>query len=95
MPGADPRASGLQGVLLVGQQVVVHGVHQQAVTLGVLHHARHRLDLAHQLAGRDGLKANVRQKLCGVNLTGGVKVEPLHGELEEEMTSLDMRDLKI
>ncbi|KAG7218652.1 hypothetical protein INR49_019960, partial [Caranx melampygus] len=71
---ADLRASGLQRVLLVRQQVVVHGVHQQAVTLGVQHHARHRLDLTHQLARRDRLEADVAQQLGGVDLTRGVEM---------------------
>lgn len=79
---AHLRASGLQGVLLEGQQVVVHGIHQQAVTLRVHHHPRHWLDLADELACWDCLKANVRQEFCCVRLTRGVKVEPLHGQLE-------------
>lgn len=78
---AHLRASGLQGILLEGQQVVVHGVHQQTMALGVHHHPRHRLDLADELAGWDGLEADVRQELGGVGLTRGVEVEPLHGQL--------------
>lgn len=84
LAAADVCAPGLQGVLLVGQQVVVHGFHQQTVALRVHHHAGHRLDLTHQLAGRDRLKADVRQELCGVGMTRGVKVEPPDGQLERQ-----------
>lgn len=81
LTGSDLRASGLQAVLLEGQQVVVHGVHQQPVAVRVHHHAGHRLDLAHQLAGGDRLEADVGQQLGGVSLTRRVEVEPPHGQL--------------
>lgn len=51
------------------------------MTLRVHHHPRHWLDLADQLAGWDGLKADVGQEFGRVRLAGGVKVEPLHGQL--------------
>lgn len=83
LAASDLSPAGLQGVLLVGQQVVVHGVHQQAVTLRVLHHTGHCLDLAHQLARRDCLQAHVRQQRRGVWLTGCLEIQPLHGHLEK------------
>lgn len=76
--------SGLQGVLLEGQQVVVHGIHQQTVTLRVHHHPRQWLDLTDELAGWDCLEADMRQEFCRVRLARGIKVEPLHGQLERE-----------
>lgn len=82
---SDLRMPGLQAVLLVGQQVVVHGVHKQAVTLRVQHHAGHRLDQAHQLTSRDGLKAYVGQELCSVGLACGIEIQPPHGQLKREM----------
>ena len=80
----DLSAAGLQRVLLVGQQVVVHGVHKQAVTLRVHHQPGHRLHLAHQLAGGDRLETHVGNDLSGVQLALRVKVQPLHGQLWQE-----------
>ncbi|TNN51954.1 hypothetical protein EYF80_037861 [Liparis tanakae] len=84
LPGPDLRVSGLQGVLLEGQQVVVHGVHQQAVAVRVHHHAGHRLDLAHQLTGGDRLKADEVGDLLQGQLGEERRVRELHKVLQDE-----------
>lgn len=70
--------------------MVVHGVNQQAVTLGVQHHSGDGLDLAHQLAGWNCLKTDLGQKLSSVRLTGSVEVQPLIGELQESVKSFSV-----